>query len=68
VSNKLNLSCGCKVYFFKDSDQISGADFCNIHIKLYDRLKQLERGELNVPPPDLGVSVSDGLGIKGEMK
>ena len=68
MSEKLNLSCGCVIYFFKNSDKISGADLCNIHTKIFNRMEQLTRGELDEPPPTLGISVSDGLETKDEVR
>jgi len=68
MSNKLNLSCGCVVYFFANSERLSGADLCKIHIKIFDRMEQLARGELDTPPPDLGVSVSDGIGTEDKVR
>ena len=68
MSENLNLSCGCVVYFFADSDQLSGADLCNIHTKIFNRMEQLSRGELDTPPPTLGISVSDGLETKDKVR
>jgi len=55
MKDKIILGCGCIVYFQSLTDQITGCDLCDLHIKLFYRMDQLANGKLNEPPPILDI-------------